>query len=122
MINVYCQYEINICGTRQVCYGRLEEIVVCSLSTIDFWGPALQGQKRLLAHITPCATNGKDATSEVTSYHAMTTSIITDLRTISAVVGRIQTRGRWAIVDRSEQLARTVFVDGGESDLEADVI
>ena len=54
---------------------------------------------------------GKDATVELTNYQRTSTPIFLDLQAIGSVVGRIK-RGRdWAIVDRSEALVRTAFVD-----------
>ena len=64
----------------------------------------------LLAVITPCVTLGKDATKEVTTYTQTTTQVVTDLCTISSVIGRVWTRNRWGIVDRSEESSRTEFV------------
>jgi hypothetical protein len=43
-------------------------------------------------------------------YDKMTSSIITDLQTISAVIGRAQTRKQWGIIDRTGGLIRTMFV------------
>ena len=68
---------------------------------------------------------GKDAAKELTTYQHTTTQVVTDLRTISAVVGQVKTCNRWGIVDRSEDSSRTQFVPshieafnlpGGESD------
>ena len=54
---------------------------------------------------------GRDATKEVTTYQRTSTNIFIDLRAIGCVVGRIKCGNDWAIIDRSEELARTVFVD-----------
>ena len=64
----------------------------------------------LLAVITPCVTFGKDATREVTTYKQTAAQVVTDLCTVSSVVGRIWTRNRWGIVDRSDESSRTEFV------------
>jgi hypothetical protein len=56
-------------------------------------------------------TNGKDATSELTTYSKTTASIITDLQTICAVVGRVESRKKWGIIDRGEGLVNTAFVE-----------
>jgi hypothetical protein len=53
---------------------------------------------------------GKDAAKEFTSYTQMTRPIVTDLATIVAVVGRVETRGKWVIVDRSGGLLHPEFV------------
>jgi hypothetical protein len=66
---------------------------------------------RLLAVIEPCVTEGKDATKEVVYYQRKTTHIVTDLQTIGAVVGRVKTRGKWGIIDRSGNNARPIFLE-----------
>lgn len=64
----------------------------------------------LLAVITPCVTSGKDATKKLTTYSQTTTQVVTDLRTIPSVIGRVQTRNRWGLVDRSDETSRTEFI------------
>ena len=124
------QYEVEVEDSdgevsREIFYGLLEVILECNIPDKNFWGRYLQGMTVLLAVITPCITMGKDAAKELTTYQHTTTQVVTDLRTISAVVGRVKTRNRWGIVDRSEDSSRTQFVPshieafnlpGGESD------
>ena len=88
--------------------------MVCKLPKHPLWS-YMSGTERLLAVITPCATAGKDATREVTSYTTTTTPIVTDLRTITAAVGRVQSRGEWLIVDRSGGLLHPEFVRGADN-------
>ena len=123
------QYEVEVEDgegkvSREIFYGKLELILECKIPDKRFWGIYL-GTTVLLAVITPCVTMGKDATKELTTYQYTTTQVVTDLRAISAVVGRVQTRNRWGIVDRSEDSSRTEFIPshmealnlpGGESD------
>lgn len=78
------------------------------------WG-AFSGETRLLAVITPCATDGKDATKKIVSHDRMNAKIVTDIQTIIAVVGRIKTRGRWTIIDRSQGLVKPEFVSSAET-------
>ncbi|KAJ7233571.1 hypothetical protein B0H12DRAFT_1028432, partial [Mycena haematopus] len=89
-------------------YGRLEEILVCQLPKDEFWSE-MSDQIRLLAVITPCTTFGKDASKQLTPCTQTTRPIVTDLRTIVAVVGRIETRRKWFIVDRSQGLLHPTF-------------
>lgn len=126
------QYEVEVEDrdgevSREIFYGKLELILECDIPEKRFWGRVLQGKTVLLAVITPCVTMGKDAAKELTMYQHTTTQVVTDLQTISAVVGRVQTRNRWGIVDRSEDSSRTEFIPshieafnlpgaGGESD------
>lgn len=78
-----------------------------------FWR-SFSGTTRLLAMITSCKTLGQDAAKEITSYTHMTKPIIIDIRTIVAVVGRVETRGRWAIIDRTGGLVKPTFLEDGE--------
>ncbi|KAJ6616975.1 hypothetical protein B0H10DRAFT_1798266, partial [Mycena sp. CBHHK59/15] len=79
----------------------------------DLWGP-MAGQKRLLAVITPCKTMGHEAAKEITSYTQMTTTIVTDLQSVVAVVGRVQTRGSWWIIDRTGGIIHPEFIHKDE--------
>jgi hypothetical protein len=96
-------------------YGQLQYILECSLPRSSKLG--LPKSKRfLLAVIVPCITEGKDATCELTTYGRVSTSIVIDLQTIGCVVGRVKRGKTWGIVDRSGELARTVFVDQQDID------
>ena len=64
----------------------------------------------LLAVITPCVTSGKDVTKTLTTYSQTTTQVVTDLHTISSIIGQVWTRNRWGIVDRSEETSRMEFI------------
>jgi hypothetical protein len=75
-----------------------------------FWGD-WKGQHLLLALITPCKTNDKDAALETVLYRMNSSQIVVDLRTVTSKIGRVKTRGEWGIIDRSTGIARTVFVD-----------
>ena len=88
----------------------MDLILEFNVPDLKFWGPEFRGRTVLLAVITPCVTLGKDATREVTTYLKTTTQVVTDLCTISSVVGRVWTQNRWGIVDRSEETLRTEFV------------
>jgi hypothetical protein len=87
---------------------------------------AFRGKLRLFAHITPCKTDGKDASQELTFYDTETAPIITDLTTVRAVVGRVETTGgpsgrkQWGIIDQSTALVRTSFEEEVLSDDEGD--
>ena len=103
----------------KVLYGRIEKILECQLPDHPTFG-SFRGKLRLLAYITPCKTDGKDASEELTFYTTETAPIITDLATIRAVVGRVLTAGgptprkHWGIIDRSTALSRTTFEDDGQ--------
>ncbi|KAJ6583444.1 hypothetical protein DFH09DRAFT_911658, partial [Mycena vulgaris] len=95
-------------------YGRLERILVCVLPKDKILGP-ISGKKRLLAVTTPCKnTHGRDASLEITTYRGMGTSIVTDLQSVVAVVGRAESRGVWTITDRTGGLIHPEFVPAEE--------
>ncbi|KAJ7028857.1 hypothetical protein C8F04DRAFT_883391, partial [Mycena alexandri] len=95
----------------QIFYGRLECILVCDLPRTAVFD-SLAGKRHLLAVITPCKnTKGKDASLEITNHNGFTSLLVTDLQSVVAVVGRIQTRGRWALVDRTGGLIRPQFIE-----------
>ncbi|KAJ7779129.1 hypothetical protein B0H16DRAFT_1300412 [Mycena metata] len=93
----------------QICYGRLEEVLVCEVPNGKMWGE-FSGETRLLAVITPCSTNGQDATARIVSHSRMVATIVTDIQTVVAVVGRIPTRGKWGIIDRGPGSVKPEFV------------
>lgn len=71
----------------------------------------------VLALVTPCKTEGRDASLELVSYTTTLAPIVMDILSIKAVVGRILTRNAWWIIDRSPDLASTVFeTDEAEED------
>jgi hypothetical protein len=93
-------------------YGRLEKILVCLLSNDTQW-LGLAGKTLLLALIRPCQTGGRDATKEETRYSRNLASIITDLRNVKGVVGRVESRGEWTIIDRRNSFAKPAFDGAG---------
>ncbi|KAJ7124120.1 hypothetical protein C8R43DRAFT_1147581, partial [Mycena crocata] len=117
----YVRYEVQVQTARrvgnrdttywstQLCYGRLEQVLVCKVPKGKKWR-GFADQTRLLAVITPCATDGKDATQEIVLYNRVTSTIVTDIETVSVVVGRIRSRGNWSIIDRSGGLVTPEFV------------
>jgi hypothetical protein len=91
-----------------ICYGQLEKILVCELPDDPFFG-VLRNSTCLLALVTPCNTAGHDATKELTTYSSQAASVITDLRSVVAVVGRVWSHTEWTIIDRSRMTAYAVF-------------
>ena len=82
-----------------VYYGELQLILVCTLPD----NPIFQnyaGNTFLLAIVTPCKTQCKDAREELTCYKDVHTKLAVDVRSITAVVGRVKTRQKWYIVDQ----------------------
>ncbi|KAG8929626.1 hypothetical protein FRC01_004015 [Tulasnella sp. 417] len=107
---------------RIICYGQLHYL-------IDFWMPGViingtyhASKHHILGFVTPCKTEGKDATSELVLYpngpSGLQPQRFISLSSIECAVGRVKSRDRWWIVDRSDGLARTSFMDEEDSDAE----
>ncbi|KAI0071734.1 hypothetical protein K474DRAFT_1606422, partial [Panus rudis PR-1116 ss-1] len=92
-----------------VAYGQLQRIIQCDIPDDASWNN-LKGKTFLYAAVVPFRTNGRDATKEITTYSTTNAPIILDLRQIENVVGRVYTQNKWSIIDRSDGLARTVFM------------
>lgn len=100
---------------RKTRYGRLEYILQCNTQTSDA-GRTLPLRCHLFAVITGCKiVDGSDATRTLVTYTEMDARPhVIDLGAVGAVIGRFHvggTRPRWAIVDRSGELAHAVFTD-----------
>lgn len=80
----------------------------------------MKGSTQILAVVRPCRTTGEDASQKVVEFRGFHELIVTDLRSIKTVVGRVKTRGRWGIIDHSDGCVHAVFQasDGVELDLE----
>ncbi|KAJ7707244.1 hypothetical protein B0H16DRAFT_1345302, partial [Mycena metata] len=100
----------------QIFYGQLERILECVLPKEQTLG-IVSGKRRLLAVIHK-STGGKDASLERTSYTGLANLLVTDLQSVVAVVGRVPTRGRWLIVDRTGGLIQPEFVQHEDTDTE----
>ncbi|KAI1785700.1 hypothetical protein LXA43DRAFT_899245 [Ganoderma leucocontextum] len=95
--------------TRQVQYGELLAILELAFDPTQPLWKHLGGTSLLLAIITPCRTRGEDATKTLTLYWKTLANVVVDLHAVQAVVGRVKSRYHWGIIDRSNDLARTLF-------------
>ena|SRR5260221_3786033 len=92
---------------RQICYGILHEILICTLPTSNFLGTDAP-TTHLLALISDCGTHDDAAITQTlfTSLSEMTQIIA--LASVSSVCSRFRygmASPRWAIVDHSMELA-----------------
>jgi hypothetical protein len=81
-------------------YGRLDKILVCKLSHHQIYR-SLCNKVLILALIVPCKTNGQDASISIVGYKQMMAPVVTDIRNIKAVVGRVLTWGENFIIDHT---------------------
>ncbi|KAG1743595.1 uncharacterized protein EDB91DRAFT_1051152, partial [Suillus paluster] len=99
---------INVIG-----YGRLEKIILCNLDGKAIWGTH-QNSLHILAVIAPCYTDGRDASQILVEYKKFLPIIVSDVCNIKAAVGRVNTRRRWGIIDRTINAACASFADVDE--------
>ncbi len=105
-------------------YGCLQQIIACELPATPFWrnnSSKLKSGLFLLGLVEPCNTDGIDATERVVFYNSTRAPRIINLMTISSVVGRVKTRNKWGIVDRSKGVARTDFINGEDEEEEEEL-
>ncbi|KAG2755727.1 hypothetical protein P692DRAFT_20716888, partial [Suillus brevipes Sb2] len=81
-------------------YGRLDKILVCELGHQQCY-KFLCNKVLILALIVPCKTNGQDASISIVAYKELRAPVVTDIRNIKAVVGRVLTQGENFIIDRT---------------------
>ncbi|KAH0832349.1 hypothetical protein J3R83DRAFT_13365 [Lanmaoa asiatica] len=93
-------FEIRTGAIKQVNYGDLKRIYVLTIPEEPFFG-LLQGKTFILALVTPWDTDGKLASKENVYMTMRKASVITDIRSLKSVVGLVETRGQWGIIDRS---------------------
>jgi len=108
------QYEIvfeadGAVDTTTINYGSIEKFLVCSLGDEHMWG-TLRNSTLLLAVITPCKTNQQDASKTVVRYKTTSMPIVTDIRSIKRLIGRVHSQGSWGVIDRSMNLVVGSFL------------
>ena len=85
---------------------------------MDLFG-RFAGQVRLIALITPFATQGRDATIEdEVTYTRELRPMVVELDSVMALIGRFQTRGKWVIMDLSQGAVAPEFVPCDEDDVD----
>ena len=98
-------------------YGELEKIFVLTLP-IDKFFKTLSSKSLVLALIAPWDTEGKSAAEDNVYMTSRKASLVTDLRSVQVVVGLVETRRRWGIIDRAPEIMQVRFADEASGDLE----
>ena len=110
----WVQYEITYQDRTRIVkhlgYGDLEKILVITLPTKSFLTD-FSGRTVVFALVTPWDTDGKDATKENLYMTQRRASVIMDARSLQAVIGLVETRGKWGIIDRTGESIMTTFTD-----------
>jgi hypothetical protein len=92
-------------------FGQLKSILVIELP--HGIAPSIVQSKTLVLAIVGTRNTTVETTLEIPYYTEPKTATVSaiDVTTLMCLVGRINDRGRWAIVDRSGDSARAEFVD-----------
>ncbi|KAI0819220.1 hypothetical protein BC628DRAFT_1333506 [Trametes gibbosa] len=93
-------------------YGQLRNILVIDLGPIPLASPPqLQSSVLMLGTIRRCVIESIHRDLDIHYYKKLGALEIVDISTIQCVVGRVQDRGRFAIIDRSGSLARAIYIE-----------
>jgi hypothetical protein len=99
-------------------YGRLDFILECNFPrtlSLRINSPT----RYLLAVISPCRNLNENLDarySVVMVSDSLESQTVINLQAVQSVIGRIQRGKEWGIIDRSEEMARTVFVEDDDSE------
>ena len=106
-------------AVHQVNYGQIQDIFYVELKE---HGDPEADNTYLLARINPCEiTRGEDAAEECVEYMRMAShSIIVNLLSVEAAVGRVRRHTTWCIIDRSHGAVRTLFTGDDNAPTESD--
>lgn len=105
--------------SRIIGYGQLNaiyEIIIPVARRLNLRTPTLY----LLADLTPCNTNGRNAASEAVFYSTTKAPTIINLLLVENVIGRVKRGSEWGIIDRSSAEARTIFVEREDDNADID--
>ncbi|KAF9224599.1 hypothetical protein BS17DRAFT_766586 [Gyrodon lividus] len=126
--NFYVRYEVVFQGhtkaITQISYGDLEKIVVLT-TPVDPFFANLSGKSLALALIKPWGTDGGLASKENVYMTTCKASIITDIRSLKAVVGLVETHKKWGVIDRAPATVVTNFAEDNaaeDSDSEDEIL
>ena len=91
-----------------ICFGQLQHIFVVRLAASKTLKLA-QPTTLILAAIRACACPQLESNG-VYYYDREGTLEVVDMKCVQCLVGRVSDRSRWAIIDRSDNSARPVFI------------
>ncbi|KAG2039923.1 hypothetical protein BDR03DRAFT_1035314 [Suillus americanus] len=94
--NSFVRFEVSYSDVGEsrpvdvIGYGQLDNILICEIGKHKIYR-FLCNTMLILALITPCNTNGTDASISLVGYKEFVAPVVTDVQNIKAVVGRVQT-------------------------------
>ncbi|KIJ60585.1 hypothetical protein HYDPIDRAFT_98351 [Hydnomerulius pinastri MD-312] len=102
--------------TMETFYGRLAHIFVVTLPPSTPLGNAVP-TTHILAAIETCEIERSRPDVDIHYYSKLGALDMVDITCLQCLVGRIPHEGRWAIIDRSGDLARAIYAadEGGEA-------
>ncbi|KAI0831438.1 hypothetical protein BC628DRAFT_1462562, partial [Trametes gibbosa] len=97
---------------KKTFYGELQHILLVNLNPIPAaTPPLLSPETLLLAVIRNCSIESDVTRLDIHYYKQFSRTEVVDLTTVQCIVGRIQDRGRFAIIDRSGTLSRALYIE-----------
>ncbi|KAF9223907.1 hypothetical protein BS17DRAFT_754034 [Gyrodon lividus] len=112
--NFYVRYEVVFQGRTeaitQISYGDLKKIVVLT-TPIDPFFANLSGKSLALALIKPWNTDGKLTSKENVYMTTRKASIVTDICSLKAVVGLVETHKKWGVINQAPATVATSFAE-----------
>ncbi|KAI9570064.1 hypothetical protein HD554DRAFT_1982069, partial [Boletus coccyginus] len=91
-------------------YGDLEQIIIVMMPEDPFFA-TLSGKTLALVLITPWNMDGKVASEETVFMTSRRASVITNVHSIQATVGLVETCKKWEVIDRLLGGVSMSFVD-----------
>ncbi|KAI0659177.1 hypothetical protein C8Q70DRAFT_916325 [Cubamyces menziesii] len=99
---------------KKTFYGQLQQIMVISLRPIpSAVPPQNESSTVVLAAIRRCVVESTHRVLNINYYKRLGGLELVDITTVQCVVGRVQDRGHFGIIDRSGALARAIYVEEG---------
>lgn len=95
---------------KKTFYGQLLRIIVVDVPAITAIGA--KPETLVLGIIRTCTLDGSHSKLDIHYYTKQGALEVVDITTVQCVVGRIEDRRRWAIIDRSGTLSRAVYIEG----------
>ncbi|KAI0369836.1 hypothetical protein BV20DRAFT_1036311 [Pilatotrama ljubarskyi] len=100
---------------KKTFYGQLRQILVINLGPVPSASPPQSEPSTLvLGVIRRCIIESDHRALDIHYYRRHGALEIVDITTIQCLVGRVQDRGHYGVIDRSGALARAIYIEEAE--------
>lgn len=95
---------------KKTFYGQLLQLIVVDMPAI----PVIDARPDtlVLGIVRTCTVDVSHSQLDIHYYTKQGALEVVDITTVQCLVGRIEDRKRWAIIDRSGSLSRAIYVEG----------